>query len=43
MGALPLCIFLRLRLHFVEIVDLVSLTCSVAVHMRVVSMLPLMQ
>ena len=43
MGALPLYMFLRLSLHFVKIVDLVGLTCSIANHTRVVSILPLMQ
>ena len=33
MDALPLCMFLRLRLYFVEIVDLVGLTRPVADHM----------
>ena len=33
MDALPLCMFLRLRLFFVEIVDLVGLTRPVADHM----------
>ena len=32
MDALPLCMFLRLRLYFVEIVDLVGLTCPIADH-----------
>ena len=31
--ALPLYTFLKLRLHFVKIMDLVGLTCSVANHM----------
>ena len=30
MDALPLCMFLRFRVHFVEIVDLVGLTYSAA-------------
>ena len=34
MDALPLCMFLRLRLYFVEIVDLVGLTRPVADHME---------
>ena len=32
MDALPLCMFLKLRLYFVEIVDLVGLTRPVADH-----------
>ena len=31
--ALPLCMFLRLMLRFVEIMDLLGLICSVANHM----------
>ena len=34
MDALPLCMFLRLRLYFVEIVDLVGLTCLVVDHVK---------
>ena len=32
MDALPLCMFLRLRLYFVKIVDLAGLTYPVAAH-----------
>ena len=32
MDALPLCMFLRLRVYFVEIVDLVGLTCPIVDH-----------
>ena len=34
MDALPLCMFLGLRLCIVEIMDLLGLTCSVANHVR---------
>ena len=34
MDALPLCMFLKLRVYFVEIIDLVGLTCPVAEHVR---------
>ena len=34
MDALPLCMSLRLRLYFVEIVNLVGLTYHVADHVR---------
>jgi len=41
MDTLSWCIFLRLRLrlYFVEIVDLVDLTCPVAEHMRCISIM----
>ena len=32
MDALPLCMFLKLRLYFVEIVDLVGLASPIADH-----------
>jgi len=32
MDALPLCMFLKLRVYFVEIVDLEGLACPVADH-----------
>ena len=34
MDILPLCVFLRLRLYFVKIVDLVGLTYPVTDHVR---------
>ena len=33
MDALPLCMFLKLRVYFVEIVNLVGLACPIADHM----------
>ena len=33
MDALPLCMFLKLRVYFVKIVDLVGLVCPVTDHM----------
>ena len=38
MDTLPWCIFLRSRLYFVEIVDLVDLTFLVADHVRCISL-----
>ena len=32
MNALPLCMFLKLRVYFVEILDLVGLACPVTNH-----------
>ena len=32
MDALPLCMFLKLRVYFVETVDLVGLACPIADH-----------
>ena len=34
MDTLLTCLFLRLRLYFVEIMDLVGLTCPIASHVR---------
>ena len=34
MDTTPLCMFLRLKLYFAEIVDLVGLHCLAANHMR---------
>ena len=34
MDTTPLCMFLRLKLYFAEMVDLVGLICLVADHMR---------
>ena len=34
MDTLPMCLFLKLRLYFVEIMDLVGLTCPIANHVR---------
>ena len=34
MDTLLTCLFLRLRLYFVEIMDLVGLTCPIANHVR---------
>ena len=39
MDTLSWCIFLRLRLYFVEIVDLVDLTCLVAEQVRCISIM----
>ena len=38
MNTLPLCLFLRLRLYFVKIVDLVDLTYPVVDHVRCISL-----